>query len=132
MKKLIIVLVSLAFVVCLVSCGNIRTYDDGFEDGYDEGYFDASIKYEDDYSKGISKAQTAIEIYLEDDMYHISSNIKDKYGIYPEVAIGILEEYLDDPDAISEAELHNAIYAIHRYYFDSYEVINNIGDYSID
>lgn len=55
MKKLIAVLVSLALVVCLVSCGNIRTYDDGFEDGYDEGYFDAKLELEDTYSRGYDR-----------------------------------------------------------------------------
>ena len=122
----------LLLALCSLSACSEETYDDGFEDGYDMGYSDAQFKYEDDYFEGISRAQNAIEVYLEDDMYHISHDIKDEYGIYPEEAIGILEEFLDDPNAVSERDLHNAIYAIRRYYYDSHETVNGIDDYWID
>lgn len=76
MKKLIIVLVSLALVVCLVSCGNIRTYDDGFEDGYEEGFFDATLEFDHVYSRGFDNGY---EIGFEDG--YISAEDEHEYDV---------------------------------------------------
>ena len=130
MKKLIAILVPLALVVCLVSCGNIGTYDDGFEDGYDDGYSDARFEYADDYSEGyhegISRAKAVIESKLLDEMY------RTKDGMYPEDAVSILITYADDPSDVSKDELYTAIWSIHRYYYDMEDAIRNLDDLWID
>ena len=42
----------LSSVFFLLSCSQVKTYDEGFEDGYDMGYFDARVDFQDDYSRG--------------------------------------------------------------------------------
>ena len=98
-----------------------RTYDTGYEDGYENGFYD-----------GIEEAQQYISIILDDELFMLSLNIEDKYGIYPEEAVQILSNYADVPDEVDIEELNDAIWAIYRYYYDSQEVINGIDDYEIE
>ena len=102
MKKLIAVLVSLAFVVCLVSCGNIGTYDDGFEDGYDEGYLDAKLEFEDDYSHGYKDGCN--ESYCIDSDAH-------EYNV--QVVIEAAEDYAREHTGWSVYEAWNSIGIYH-------------------
>lgn len=137
MKKFFISISVFVLALCfLLACDSQGTYEDGHAAGYASGYSDAECVHEDDYIvgyvEGINRAQNSIEVYLEDDMLHLYFSIASEYGIYPDDAIGILEEYLDDPDSISETELHNAIYAICRCYLGMYEIIHCVDDYWID
>ena len=119
MKKhitLLPVFILMAFL--LLSCGQEKTYDDGFEDGYDCGYSEARFKYEDDYVRGIIEGENAIA----GDIDWISVEIRIEYGIDPEEAVYILQDYMFDPDSVSYTEMCNAIYAIRKYYFD----VNNL------
>jgi hypothetical protein len=53
MRKLLLLFIALILTISLLSsCGDVETYDDGFEDGYDMGYSDALFEYEDDYARG--------------------------------------------------------------------------------
>lgn len=96
-------------------------YYEGYSDGYDEGYYD-----------GIGITQESIESLIESDLWFLSHDIEDEYGLHPEDALNVLTNYIDVPDEVDELELVNAIYAIRRYYHKSNEVINNIEDYWID
>ena len=129
MKRFIATLVLFALSICLLSCSQKRTYEDGYEDGYSDGLFEGQIK---GYSEGVAEAQRDIALFVEDDLWSIAWDIEDKYGIHPEEAVQILSNYADVPDEVDEAELHNAILAIYHYYYDSHEVINGIEDYWID
>ena len=102
MKKLIAVLVSLASVICLVSCGNIRSYDDGFEDGYDDGYSDAVLKMEKKFSywydEGYWEGSREGWIdylekpgrYLEEEAVHYA---REYSQWHPEEAMAIIQSY---------------------------------------
>lgn len=119
MKKLVAILAVIAIATCLlVSCSNEKTYDDGFEDGYDMGYSEARIKFEDDYVKGFIEGENT----LAGDIDWISIEIRNEYGIDPEEAVYILQNYMYDPDSVSYDEMCDAIYAIRKYYFD----VNNL------
>lgn len=119
MKKFIAISVMfLLSVALLLSCDSSGTYDDGFEDGYDMGYDEARIKYEDDYVKGFNEGENT----LAGEIDWISVAVRNEYGIYPEDAIYILQNYMFDPDSVSYTEMCEAIYAIRKYYFD----VNNL------
>ena len=119
MKKLFVTLATILLTVfLLLSCDSSGTYDDGFEDGYDMGYDEASIKFEDDYAKGFIEGENTIAREID----RLSVEIRNEYGIYPEDAIYILQNYTIDPDSVSYTEMCDAIYAIRKYYFE----VNNI------
>ena len=137
MKKFFISISVFVLALCfLLACDSQGTYEDGHAAGYASGYSDAECVHEDDYIEGyvegINRAQNYIKSHLEDDMNHISFEIKKEYGIDPEDALSILTNYIDDPEAISEQDLHNAIYAIRRCYLGMYEIIHCVDDYWID
>ena len=139
MKKLIAVLVSLALVVCMVSCGNIRTYDDGFEDGYDEGYFDATLEFENMYSRGFDNGY---EIGFEDgylsaeDEHELDvqsaaeradkyASYYSEYGLYEALQIvGVKNGFMspgEDTDMPTNQEYKDAIKTLYLFceFFDS-------------
>ena len=132
MKKLFIVIAVIAIIFSLSSCGKSTyareqeakkeaIYESGYEAGYNDGYFDAMLE-----------APERIECYVDDDIQDLCFEIKHKYGIYPEEAAMILSNYADVPDEVTEEELSKAIWAIYSYYFESYEIMNEIEDYWID
>jgi hypothetical protein len=122
MKKFLTMLAVIIFSVCLlISCSSSRTYDDGFEDGYDIGYSDARFEYEDDFAKGFIEGENSIA----GDIDWISVEIRNEYGIDPEEAVYILESYMYDPNSVSYTEMCDSIYAIRKYYFDVYDIIQN-------
>lgn len=129
MKRFIATLVLFALSICLLSCSQTRTYEDGYEDGYSDGLFEGQVN---GYSEGISEAQHDIAFRVEDELWSLAWDIEDKYGIHPEEAVQILSNYVDVPDEVDEAKLHTAILAIYHYYYDSHEVMNGIEDYWID
>ena len=119
MKKLFVMLATILLTVfLLLSCDSSGTYDDGFEDGYDMGYSDARIKFEDEYVKGFVEGENTIT----SDIDWISVEIRKEYGIEPEEAVYILQNYMFDPESVSYTEMCDAIYAIRKYYFD----VNNL------
>ena len=137
MKKLFAILAVFFVLICyLSSCGKSdyareqeskreAIYQRGYEDGYDEGYY---VGYYD----GAIDAQRGIFNQVEDDLWSIASDIEDKYGLHPEDAVMVLSNYADVPDEVTEEELHQAIWAIYRYYHQSQDVINGIEDYCIE
>ena len=127
MKKLhkticVIMCVILAF--CLFSCERSKyamEQDAKYESAYSDGY---SVGYDEGYSEGISDAQEHLENRIQD----ISWDVKEAHGISPEKALQILTNYADG-EPITEAQLHQAIWAINEYCWDSYEDINDIDSY---
>ena len=135
-------------LLCSLSACTQEAYEAGYEDGYSDGCSDAEIEmqsileeefldgydwgYDEGYFEGIADAQHSIAIRVDDDLWSLSFDIKEKYGMHPEDAVTILTNYADDPEAIDVYELEKAIWAIRRYYYDSHKVIHGIEDYSID
>lgn len=124
MKK-IIAMIALLMVSCSLSSCFATDYDYGYEDGYDEGYYAG-------YSEGGEDAQRWIASRVEDDLWSLDWDIEEEYGVNPWEAVEILSNYADVPDEVTEEELHQAIWAIYRYYHKSNEVINGIEDYQLD
>lgn len=137
MKRFIAVAVLFTLVICLLSCSYEGTYDDGYEDGYDDGrdygWYDGYDEgYSEGYWEGVAEAQHDIANFVDDDLWSLEWDIEHEYGTFPEDALQILTNYIDDPDSISEEELYTAIYAIRSYYFASQKIPSNIEDYWID
>lgn len=136
------VLFAVIFValIVLTSCVSDSYEKDTYESGYDAGYSDAMREYEDKYSDGyhdgyydgIAKAQLYIESRLEDDIYHLSYEIEEEYGISPYDAIHAIANYVDIPGEVTESEFTAAVWAIHRYYFDLWDIVGGVKDYWID
>ena len=133
MKKHFIVVTVITVIVCfLSSCGKstyAREQEAKREAIYESGY---EAGYKDGYSEAMQKAPGRIESRVDDDIWDLCREIKNKYGIYPEEAAMILSNYADVPDEVTEEELNKAIWAIYRYYFKSCEIMNEIEDYWID
>lgn len=105
----------IVLILCLSSCKRSiyemereakreAAYNDGYEAGYAEGISDAQERLED----------VLLELSLE---------------IEPEAAIQILTSYVDG-ETVTEEQLHEAIWAINQYYWDSYWAINDSDSYS--
>ena len=86
---------------------------------------------EERYRKGITDAQEHIDSLVEVEIMDLEFDIKHKYGISPEDAIHLLEDYTDG-EPVTRKDLNNAIWAISQYYYDSLEIISGIDDYWID
>ena len=125
MKRFVAILVLLSVTICLCSCDYRGIYDEAYEDGHFDGQCDG-------YYDGIERAKEYIAFVVDDDLSSLARDLEDQYGIHPEEAVQILSNYADVPDEVSEEELHNAIWAIYRYYYRSNEVINGIEDYDIE
>ena len=134
MKKPFVILLVFLIILCfLCSCGGKSAYareleakeEAIYQRGYDAGY-------DEGYRAAMSKAPDKIDFYVEEDLWELNHDIEDKWGMSPEEAIQIIANYADDPEALEAEELNRAIWAIYRYYYDSYEVINSIEDYWID
>ena len=82
----------------LLSCGQEKTYDDGFEDGYDMGYFDASVNFENDYARGYEEGlrdgHHDAEEYFPEIIHDAEHYAAITGGWHPEEAWGIVEAYL--------------------------------------
>ena len=132
------IILILAAVLLGLSCSNAQAegYALGYEEGYIEGLSELRTEYEDDYivgyRDGITRAQSAIEVYLMDDILHISFEIEDDYGISPEAAINAITNYVDIPGEVTEAEFNAAVWAIRRYYFALEDIIYDVDNYWID
>lgn len=138
MKRFFATLVIFALSICLLSCSQNRTYEDGYADGYSDAESEMlyrmeeelldeyDIGYEDGYYEGIADAQHDIANRMEDELWDIGWDIKTEYGIHPGEAIEILANYAYVPDEVGETELLNAIQAIYHYYYDSQEIIREI------
>ena len=122
------------FMICFVlsSCGRSEAARDreareealreeGYAQGFNEGSFDARMA-----------APLQIEELLQGELWDISNNIEETCGIHPEEAAIILNNYLDDPDAISDRDLYNAIWSLSRYYHLSNDAIFDISEYWLD
>lgn len=122
MSKLIKMMLSIALCAVLVfvlsACGRKDSKDSEYYGDYHDGYVDG-------YSDGVEEAQQQISGYVDECFNSIG------YDNEIEEAIQILTNYaIDEP--ISEDELHKAIWAIEKYYYDISDIINDIEDYSVD
>lgn len=113
MKKILIIALCAALILALSSCN-----DRGPEYGnYPEGYADG-------YADGVFEAQKQISGYAEESFSNIS-------GIDVYDAIQILTNYADG-EPISEADLHDAIWKVQQFYYDSQDVIRDLDDYTVE
>lgn len=114
----------ISLIICLISCKRSiyameqdvkreSAYENGYNEGYNEGRWE-----------GIEDAK----FYTEDDLSRLSWEIEDKYGICPENAINLLTNYADG-EPVSEKDIMNAIWALHKFYWGAYDIINNMEDY---
>ena len=119
MKKLHKIMLILALcTMCLSSCQKQDSHNEEYYGDYHDGYVDG-------YSDGVAEAQHQISGYVDECFNSVG------YGNKIEEAIQILTNYaIDEP--ISEDELHKAIWAIEKYYYDISDIINDIEDYSVD
>lgn len=85
----------------------------------------------DRYKEGISYAQKAIVNHLDTERMDLDFEIEESYGLHPEKALRIMENYLDN-EPVSEDELANAIWAIRSYYYKSEDILDGVEDYWID
>ena len=128
MKKFFSIFAVLIIFCFLPSC-YAKTYDDGYAEGYEYGYDEG---YYVGYYDGAIDAQRMIASRVEDDLRSLGREIKDEYGMHPGNAVEVLSNYADVPDEVTEEELHQAIWAIYRYYYKTHDVIKGIEDYQID
>lgn len=99
-------------------------------DEYDMERESRQEQLEERFDEGIAYAQDSIANHLDTVLMDFDFEIEDIYGISPEEALRIMENYLDD-EPISEDELANAIWAISAYYFMVQDVPNDVEDYWI-
>lgn len=108
-KRILSIALCMILTFCLFSCGDSSNkghngdYDDGYEEGYRKAFLDAQSYADVCYS----------EVLYENNV---------------EAALAILTKYADG-EPISEAELHQAIWAINKFYYDTSDMINDLDDY---
>ena len=133
MKRFVAILVLFALSICLLSCSQTRTYDDGYADGYTDGYSDAESEmlylmeeefldgYDVGYDDGYWEAEDEYNDFgwLEDEAIHYAR----KYSEWsPEEAIGVIEAYKNkdsfwqDGSPPSHEEYLDAIESLIRFY----------------
>lgn len=122
MKKLFKIMLSLAlcmlFLFSLSSCEKKVSDSEEYYGDYHDGYVDG-------YSDGVAEAQRQISGYVDESFNSVG------YEHKIEEALQILTNYVDG-EPTSEAELHKAIWAIEKYYYDISDIVNDIEDYSVD
>lgn len=118
--KICLVAICAAALLLLFSCGTSESamereakkeaiYNRGYEAGKEEGKFEAQDAFE----------QTAQDLAWDTRIL---------YGIEPEEAMWILTNYADG-EPVSKKELNDAIWAIHHYYCEMQEAIDDIDSY---
>lgn len=117
-------------VVCFVADIFLSVKFDS-RDEYDMERDARREQIEEEFSEGISYAQDRIVNHLDTVLMDIDYEIEDIYGIHPEEALRIMENYLDN-EPISDEELANAIWAIRAYYHKSQDIPSKIEDYWIE
>lgn len=124
MKKILAAAVLfLVTICCISSCAGRSVY---------EMERDAEVESKEDrYREGIAEAQEHIDSLVETELQDLEFDIEDKWGIFPETAIRVLENYADG-EPVSNGDLNNAIWAVSEYYYDSLEIVHGIDDYWID
>lgn len=128
MSKLFNVILGIALCMFLTlglsSCEKNSSQNEKYYGDYHDGYVEG-------YSDGVADAQQLIGFYVEDDFNKISSNNIKERELSIEDAVQILRNYADG-EPISETELHNAIWSINKFYYDTCDIVYNIEDYSLD
>lgn len=132
MKKLFLMLLVLSIVFSCTGCIDNNTYETAYDEGYNQGAEDGwSEGFDFGYAEALCEAPKRIDFYVEEDIWHLDFDIEDKYGIFPEDAFNVLENYAYG-EPIPEDELYEAIWAAIEYYYDSRDIINDIEEYSLD
>lgn len=150
MKKFAIVSAAflLSSVFFLLSCSQVKTYDEGFEEGYRTGYSDARVAFEDDYARGYEDGYDAAadehDYYVPGgysyEILDIISEIRREAANYAaresendiESAMVIVDCYLNNkPDDCGEwysaedfKEASMILYRFYEYYYNGYYASN--------
>lgn len=136
MKKLFLMLFAFALLLSTIGCSDSFYYEDRYEEGYDDGYY-AGVEdgIEDGFDYGYDEAAyiapERIATRVIDDFSDLSSDIKERHGMYPGDAFNLIENYADG-EPIPEDELIEAFWAAAEYYYGSQDIIYEIEEYSID
>ena len=133
MKRFVTTLVLFALSICLLSCSQGRTYEDGYEDGYADGYSTAESDmqylmeeefldgYDIGYDDGYREAEDEYNDYgwLEDEAIHY---VREYSEGSPEEAMSVIEAYQNnepfwqDGSPPSREEYLDAIESLIRFY----------------
>lgn len=133
MKRFVTTLVLFALSICLLSCSQGRTYEDGYEDGYADGYSTAESDmqylmeeefldgYDIGYDDGYREAEDEYNDYgwLEDEAIHY---VREYSEWSPEEAMSVIEAYQNnepfwqDGSPPSREEYLDAIESLIRFY----------------
>lgn len=133
MKRFVATLVLFALSICLLSCSQGRTYEDGYEDGYADGYSTAESDmqylmeeeflygYDIGYDDGYREAEDEYNDYgwLEDEAIHYAREYSEWS---PEEAMSVIEAYQNnepfwqDGSPPSHEEYLDAIESLIRFY----------------
>lgn len=122
-KSAKILLLLILFVFCLSSC-KTRTIHSMEREAREEAL-------QEKYREGISAAQESISGLVEVELWDAEYDIEEQYGVTPEDAVRILENYADG-EPVSKKEVTAAIWAISSYYTKSQNILYGIDDYWID
>ena len=128
MKKLLVISIAVCFCIGLFACssrvGRENNYESDFDAGYREGYYEG-------LRDGAFSAQEDIAEEVWDRYHEAEGQTTQERGLHPEEAIIELNDYLKGKD-VSESELRTAIRAITYFYYEAWDVINEIDDMDID
>lgn len=111
MKKTFAVLLIAAALFLLPACETSDLNNKGYSAGYDKGTED-TVEY-------VSDA-------LYDILWDLERNTSEKYGLHPDEAAVVLDNFLKG-EPVSDEELQIAIDSICGYYYDSFEIPKEIG-----
>ena len=126
--RLLIKILSLALCICLCTfllfgCGFTEDdLDEANYEGYEEGYY---FGYEDGVYDGIEEARGDLTKEALDKYQELEYQASRKYGLHPDEAIIVLEDYLDG-EYVSDYELEMAIKSIAYLYYNTVGVIKDI------
>ena len=117
MKQRIAFIITVIVLLGLTSCGD-NAYDDAYGEGYDAGYDDGyDFGYEtamnDWYFEGIDSCQGQISNMACDDLYDLDDHVYEMYGVSPDEAMQILENYADG-EYFTDGEIERAIVTLFK------------------
>ena len=115
-KRIFSIILCVVLIFTLSSCGKNASSNESSNGDYYDGYVEG-------YNDGIAKAQNAISDYTTERFNDINMSVED--------AIQILTNYADG-EPISDEELHNAIWLVHTFYYEAWDIVWEIDDCTID
>ena len=129
MKRILFILLA----SCLLLCGCSKSdFDDGYEKGYKNGYNQAESEFSSNYRdilfEGAYEAKDDFAMAVASEYgYEIVRGISTKYGLHPEEAIMILNDFQNGEHVTAE-DLRLAIDVVTEFYYTLDSFIYDIED----